>query len=111
MNTSRYSSKLIVTVVCCIVAGMFVTCKKSLDFKDVILITGTETNRIAKFTVETLPSSYAVTATATRKAEENITVNFEIDTSLVAAYNEEMSANYYPAPVGSYIISGTSSII
>jgi hypothetical protein len=109
MHQSKYSGRIIIFLLCAISA--LYACKKSLDFKDVILITGTETSKVTKFTVETLPSSYAVTATATRKVEENITVNFEIDTSLVAVYNKEMSANYYSPPPGSFAISGTTSVI
>ena len=88
-----------------------VRCKKYKAADDVIMITGTETNRLTKFTVEATPATYAVTATATAKVNENVTVNFSVDTALVAVYNEEMSAKYYPAPQGSYQFTTTTGTI
>lgn len=86
-------------------------CKKYIEYSDVILITGTETERMVKFTVEDIPSSFAVTATATAKVENDIQVNFEVDSTLVSTYNEEMSANYHMLPEGSYELSGNSGVI
>jgi hypothetical protein len=89
----------------------FASCKKYKDAPDVILITGTENTKIVKFTVEGVPSSFGVTASATTKVDQDITVSFDIDTSLVATYNVETSAKYYPAPTGSYDISGKTGVI
>ncbi|MDP4261731.1 MAG: DUF1735 domain-containing protein [Bacteroidota bacterium] len=111
MNLSKYTSGISSIAVLCAIPVLFSTCKKYTEHPDVILITGTETTKIVKFTVETVPSTYAVTATATGIVAEDITVNFAIDTSLVAKYNAELAANYYPAPVGSYDISATSGVI
>jgi len=86
-------------------------CKDFVDFKDVILITGTERDKIAKFTVESAPASHSVTATATCKVAEDIVVYFDIDTTLVSVYAKEKKATYYVAPQGSYELSAKSSII
>jgi hypothetical protein len=111
MNTFKYTYRLFSIAMLLAAPMLFVTCKKYKDFKDVILVTGTETNKITKFTVETVPSTYAVTASSTAKVSEDITVSFAIDTSLVSVYNTEVSAKYYPAPAGSYELSGNSGII
>src|SRR5215831_11092138 len=97
--------------ICCLFALGSVNCKKYSIHPDVILMTGTETNKLVKFTVETIPSSFAVTASATGKVNEDINVSFAVDTSLVAVYNAERSANYYPAPTGSYDITGNTGTI
>jgi hypothetical protein len=111
MNRLRYNFSLLTIVILCTIPVMFVTCKKYVSFKDAILITGTETDKLAKFVVESTPSSYSVTATATDRVNQDITVHFEIDTNLVAAYNTEYSANYYTPPAGSYQISANTSVI
>src|ERR1700754_1862891 len=89
----------------------FAACKKYREFKDVILITGTETDNQIKFTVENLPSSINVTASATGIVTQDITVNFAVDTSLVSTYNAQVSGNYFAAPAGSYTVSATSGVI
>jgi hypothetical protein len=111
MQKSSFTSTLFIVAAVCLLAAGFAACKKSIEFNDAILITGTETNRLVRFTVENVPSSFAVTATATRKVEKDTKIEFAVDTSLVSVYNKEMTANYYPAPAGSYEISGTSGTI
>jgi len=111
MKILKYNPAILAALVLCMAAGIFSACKKSVDFKDVILITGTENDKLVKFTVESAPSSYAVTATATGKVNNDIAVNFEVDTTLVATYNNEMSAKYYSLPKGSYELSGNESTI
>lgn len=111
MTIMRYKPPFSFTIALCAMILCFAGCKKYKDFDDVIMITGTETNQLVKFTVEGTPSSYGVTASASGKVPEDITVNFAIDTSLVSVYNAERSANYFPAPAGSYEISGTTGVI
>lgn len=94
-----------------VIVSSFLGCKKYRQADDVILITGTDTNPLVKFTVENTPSSFGVTATATRKVDQDINVTFAIDTSLVSVYNDEMAANYFAPPVGSYSLSATSGVI
>ncbi|WP_169304317.1 DUF1735 and LamG domain-containing protein [Pedobacter frigoris] len=111
MKKLTYNSKLSALVMLCAVVMAFSACQKSTTFKDVILITGTEENKLVKFTVEGVPSSYAVTATATDKVQSEVSVSFEVDTTLVAAYNEEMSAKYFALPKGSYEMVGSNAVI
>lgn len=111
MKKFIYDSRLLTIAVICIIAAVFSACKKSTSFKDVILITGTQENKLVKFVVEGVPSSYAVTATATEKVPGDVTVTFEVDTNLVATYSKEMSAKYYAPPKGSYELVGSNVVI
>ena len=84
----------------------------SFDYnKNVVLVSGTETNPVVKFVVEDTPSSYVVTATATNKVNEDVKITFGIDNSLVESYNEIHSANYYPVPDGTVEIENQNVVI
>ncbi|WP_345955778.1 DUF1735 and LamG domain-containing protein [Mucilaginibacter sp. PAMB04168] len=111
MKKLSYKIRLALPVVLGLVSVLFATCKKYVDFKDVIMITGTETNKLIKFTVEGTTATYGVTATATGKVSEDVTVNFEIDSTLIAGYNAETSAKYAIPPKGSYELVGNTGII
>jgi hypothetical protein len=88
-----------------------VACRKYKQFQDVILVTGTETDNIIKFTVENTPAAMNVTASATGIVSQDITVNFAVDTSLVSKYNSQVNGNYFAAPANTYTISATSGVI
>lgn len=94
---------------------LFYACtKKGDDFdynKDVILITGTETSPLVKFSVEDTPSSYVVTATATDKVSKNVHITFGVDDYLVDEYNEKYNTSYYSAPASSYKLEGAEDVI
>jgi hypothetical protein len=111
MNTAKYTSTIFSAAALCMMTMFIAGCKKYKEYNDVIFITGTETNKIVKFTVEGVPSSFGVTVSASTKVSENITVNFQVDTTLVKSYNEERSANYFAAPAGSYEMSATTGVI
>ncbi len=66
--------------------------------KEVLVMTGTESNPIVKFAVEGTPSSYAVTVSATGKAKTDINVTLAIDNSLVETYNTQHQTSYYALP-------------
>lgn len=84
----------------------------SFDYnKNVVLVSGTETNPVVKFVVEDTPSSYAVTATSTNKVDEDVRIKFGIDNSLVEAYNEAHSTNYFPVPDGTVEIENQDVVI
>lgn len=111
MKIATYKFWLTTLAVCCITAVVISACKKYADFRDVILVTGTQTDPLVKFTVEDTPSSFSVSATATGKVESDITISFAVDSSLVTKYNKQVSANYYFPPAGSYELSGNSGVI
>ena len=92
-------------------AVMLTACQKYVDFQDVILVTGTQIDPLVKFTVEDTPSSFSLSATATGKVSEDVTVDFAVDSSLVSRYNKQVNAGYYFLPEGSYELSAGSSVI
>jgi hypothetical protein len=111
MNIIKYNFSFFLLAGMAVVSVTFATCKKYKEFKDVILVTGTETNNLVKFTVENVPSGFNVTASATSKVSQDITVNFAVDMSLVSAYNKQVNASYFAAPAGSYTLSGANGVI
>ncbi len=109
INKYRPQSSLIAAIT--FASILFSTCKKYKVSNDMILITGTETSNLIKFTVENAPASINVTASATGKVNQDITVNFYVDTALITSYNKKTKGNYYAAPEASYTISGTTGVI
>lgn len=109
MNTRRYLKPfLLIATVIALIAG----CKDSFDFnKEVILVTGTDVNPFVKFVVEETPASYTVTASATGKVSEDVTVVFEQDNSLLEDYNTRHKTNFYPIPESAIAIEGTEGVI
>lgn len=84
-------------------AATFASCSDGDDFdynKKGIFVTGTETNTLVKFNVEDTPSTYTLTAQTTKKAESDITVDFNIDNSLVDEYNAIHGSSFFAAPEG-----------
>lgn len=84
-------------------AATFTSCSDGDDFdynKKGIFVTGTETNTLVKFKVEDTPSTYTLTAQTTKKAESDITVDFNIDNSLVDEYNAIHGSSFFAAPEG-----------
>lgn len=79
--------------------------------KNVVLITGTETSPVVKFSVEDTPASYAVTATSTAKVDDDVNITFAIDNSQVNVYNETYGTNYYAAPEGSVVLENEQVVI
>src|SRR6185437_8022418 len=110
MNRNNNLKGLLLGVVA-LGAVLTVACRKYKQFQDVILVTGTETNNIIKFTVENTPSSMNVTASATGIVSQDITVNFTVDTSLVSEYNAQVNGNYFAAPANAFTVSATSGVI
>lgn len=110
MSIKKYI-KLIVPVL----GSIFVLCGCTPDHlnynKEVIVVTGTESNPLVKFTVEDTPAFYVVTASATGKVAKDVTVNFAIDTSLVSTYNKENKTSYYAIPLSAVRMDTTQARI
>ena len=109
MNCKYKISLALISVT--IVTSMGLSCRKYKPFSDVILITGTETDNLVKFTVENTPSSIDVTASSTGLVTKNVTVNFAVDTSLVTTYNTQVKGSYFAAPANTYTLSAGSGVI
>ena len=85
-------------------AALLAGCSDGDDFdygQKGVFVTGTDTDPLVKFVVEDTPSSYAITASATKKATKDINVEFAIDTTLVSQYNQTHSSSFYATPQGS----------
>ncbi|WPQ66177.1 DUF1735 and LamG domain-containing protein [Chitinophaga sancti] len=110
MSIQKYI-KLIIPIL----GSIFLLCGCTPDHfdynKEVILVTGTESNPLVKFTVEDTPASYVVTASATGKVTKDVTVNFEIDTALVSTYNKANKTSYYAIPASSVTMDTTKATI
>jgi Domain of unknown function (DUF1735)/Concanavalin A-like lectin/glucanases superfamily len=109
--TSKNKLKLFLIAVIAVTSIALPACKKYKAANDVILITGTETDNLVKFTVANTPASIDVTASSTGLVTRDITVNFAVDTSLVTTYNQQVSGNYYAAPAAAYTLSASSGTI
>lgn len=79
--------------------------------KEVILMTGTDSAPLLKFTVEETPSTYPITVSATGKAKEDITVSIKVDNSLVEKYNAENKTSYYATPEGVVALEKSQVVI
>lgn len=86
------------------------SCKNEDKYKDVIFVTGAETDVTARMTVDG-PATFGVSATCTAKLDKDVTVNFTIDNSLIDAYNRKFKKNYKKLPDGCYALATTSSTI
>lgn len=79
--------------------------------KNVVFITGTEVSPVIKFVVEDTPASYAVTASAAKKVDKDVKIEFAVDNSLVETYNKANSTSYYEVPEGTITIENTNAVI
>ena len=94
-----------------LIALCALSCKKASFGDPVILVTGTEVTPIVKFSVENTPAEYAVTATSTYKATQDINVEFEFDAAAVEKYNAEHNTTYFTVPQDAIQISNLSTVI
>lgn len=92
----------------------FYGCKEGDKFdynQDHVYVTGTEISPLTRFVVDDVPSSYAVTASATDKVSQDVNVKFAIDTALVSAFNAANKTNYYPIPADAVELEHTDAVI
>ena len=88
----------------------FSSCKEAVEYKDVILFTGTEKSPIIKFTVEG-PSVMALTVTATDKVTTDTEVGLAVANDLLQRYNEENKRSYATLPAVNYELENTKAVI
>lgn len=79
--------------------------------REVIVVTGTESDPLVRFVVEDTPSAYVVTASATGQVREDVTVTFSQDNSLVESYNQDHGTSYYPIPDSAIEIDNPEAVI
>lgn len=115
MQIKMRQNKYFISALCIVASLITVSCTSEGDKfdynKKVLLVTGTDTDPLKKFVVEDTPASYIVTATATDKVTEDVTVTFNQDNSLVEAYNAEHNTNYYVVPENAVKMEGSEGVI
>ena len=104
MMKLRYLLAYITVLVLCF------SCKNEEQYKDVIFVTGAETDVTAHMTVDG-PATFGVSATCTAKLDKDVAVNFTIDNSLVDGYNRKFNRNYKVLPKGCYALATDKSVI
>lgn len=68
--------------------------------REVLVMAGTDSSPLLKFTVENTPATYPISVAATGKVKEDVTVGIKIDNSLVEKYNAQNKTSYFPCPDG-----------
>lgn len=112
MKAKAYFRRLFyVTAIATLIAGCNAEGDKFDYNKEVILVTGTDSNPFVKFVVEDTPATYTVTASATGKVTEDIVVTFAQDNSLLTAYNAKHKTSYFPIPESAIQIDGSEVTI
>ncbi len=110
MNRKIY---LISAVLLAVVGAVLMSsCEQSFDFdSEVILVTGTDANPLVRFVVEETPASYIVTASATGKVSEDVTVQFAVDNDALERYNAANNTNYFTVPPSAFTVEGSQVVI
>nr|WP_319998403.1 DUF1735 and LamG domain-containing protein [uncultured Draconibacterium sp.] len=112
MNIKYFVRSIIPTIVALLFLAGCNSGGDDFDYgKEVILVTGTESNPLVKFVVEDTPASYVVTASSTGKVSEDVNVEFALDTSLVSSYNETHNTSFYAIPASAIEIEGENAVI
>ena len=79
--------------------------------KEVLVMTGTDSSPLLKFTVEDTPATYPISVSATGKVKEDVIVNIKIDNSLVDKYNADNKTSYYKCPESALNLEKTQVVI
>jgi hypothetical protein len=87
-----------------LLAASFVGCKKSYEYKDVLMITGTNIDPMIRFPVETAPATTSVTVSASGIVGTDTKVTFTVEPEALAAYNRTNGTNYILAPEDCYTL-------
>lgn len=112
LNTKKIKiMKRTTFTILCLGVLLGIGCKK-VDFgAPVILVTGTETDPIVKFTVEDTPAEYGVNVTSTHRVSHAVNIEFEIDPDAVERYNQANNTSYFAAPAEALEIGNLSVTI
>lgn len=89
---------------------LFISCDKAVQYKDVILFTGTENSPVIRFTVEG-PRSTGITITATDKVVKDTKVSIAIAKEMLASFNAKNYRSYELPPDNTYGLSATETVI
>lgn len=98
-------------ILCC--AAMGWSCSDG-DFDpdaNTILLTGTNKSPVVTFPVEDTPSTYYLSSSTAYQVEEDVVVNYGINTDAVAIYNEQNKTSYFAVPDASVTLLETQDVI
>ena len=76
-------------------------CQKSIEYRDVVYFTGTESSPVTSMYVEG-PTSLGLTVTTSNKLESGMSVGVKVDPSALPAFCESQGIDYVMLPEGSY---------
>ena len=81
-------------------------CQESIEYKDVVFFTGTESTAVTSMYIEG-PSSIGLTVTSSKKLGEDMTVGVQIAPEVLPAFNQASGTSYQMLPEGSYKMEET----
>lgn len=96
MKINKFASLFLATAA--FAAG---ACQKSIEYRDVVYFTGTESSPITSMYVEG-PTSLGLTVTTSNKLESEMTVGVEVDPAALDAFSASQGIEYKMLPEGSY---------
>ncbi len=82
-------------------------CQKSIEYRDVVYFTGTESSPMTSMYVEG-PTAMGLTVTTSNKLESEVTVGVKVDPDALAAFSESQGIDYVMLPDGSYKLDENS---
>lgn len=82
-------------------------CQESIEYKDVVFFTGTESTAVTSMYIEG-PSALGLTVTSSRKMDADMTVGVQVAPEALPSFNSAQGAEYKMLPDGSYKLGGTS---
>ena len=82
-------------------------CQKSLEYRDVVYFTGTESSPMTSMYVEG-PTALGLTVTTSNKLESQMTVGVKVDPAALASFSEAQGVDYVMLPEGSYKLDENS---
>ncbi len=106
--------KYITIIALALVSFFAFSCQESEIYNTdrcVLVMTGTESNPIVKFSFEGDSGSYSLTVSSTAKTQKDITVSLAIDNSLVETYNSDHKTSYYALPDSDLTLDSTTVTI
>ena len=81
-------------------------CQESIEYKDVVFFTGTESTAVTSMYIEG-PSAIGLTVTSSRKLGEDMTVGVQVASEVLPAFNSAQGTAYQMLPEGSYRLEDT----
>lgn len=82
-------------------------CQKSVEYRDVVYFTGTESSPITSMYVEG-PTALGLTVTSSSKVASDVNVGVTVDPDALAAFSASQGIEYKMLPEGSYKLDGNS---